>query len=279
MSKEAAFLQGVTRTASTILDRLLGHKLLSIQSVAVSMAFSMASYMVFGAILEMRDMDEHLLDAADVVTPLILLFLGSIPAFAASESPRFRLLLKPPIKQLYQVVLIVFVICSPLLKYGIVRFAINDDVVVLLGVPVDFLFIVFFRWVLKRVAQLSRFWAIVLYLIATCCVAALLIGPFFLNFSGRWSLFEHADIVGFVSATTLVDALCLLLLISIMLLLLAHRLVWPFMERLVYAVNRKQLIKNTKLLGALGTMLLLYAFPNNPVVQWITHFLPNLRGG
>ena len=80
-----------------------------------------------------------------------------------------------------------------------------------------------------------------------------------------------------MSLTNLVDALCLLLLLVIMLLLLAHRLVWPVIKRPIYAANRKQLIKNTKLLGALGTMLLLYAFPNNPVVNWITHFLPNLK--
>src|ERR1019366_4344420 len=43
MSKEVAFLQGATRTTSTILDRLLGHKLLSVQSIAVSMAFSLGS--------------------------------------------------------------------------------------------------------------------------------------------------------------------------------------------------------------------------------------------
>src|ERR1035441_4230660 len=43
MSKEMAFLQGATRTTSAILDRLLGHKLLSLQSVAVSMTFSLAS--------------------------------------------------------------------------------------------------------------------------------------------------------------------------------------------------------------------------------------------
>jgi len=84
---------------------------------------------------------------------------------------------------------------------------------------------------------------------------------------------------GYVSMTNLVDALCLLLLITVMTLLLANRLVWPLIKRPIYAANRKGLIKNTKLLGALGTMLLLYAFPNNPVVKWITHFLPNLKGG
>ena len=36
----------------------------------------------------------------------------------------------------------------------------------------------------------------------------------------------------------------------------------------------KGLIKNTKLLGALGTMLLLYAFPNSTVAKLIARLLP-----
>jgi hypothetical protein len=61
-------------------------------------------------------------------------------------------------------------------------------------------------------------------------------------------------------------------------MLVVHRLLWPVVKRPIYAANRKQLIKNSKLLGGLGTMLLLYAFPSNPVVKWITHFLPTLKG-
>ena len=59
---------------------------------------------------------------------------------------------------------------------------------------------------------------------------------------------------------------------------LTHRLLWPVVKRPIYAANRKGLIKNTNLLGALGTMLLFYAFPNNPVVKWLTDFLPKLKG-
>lgn len=42
--------------------------------------------------------------------------------------------------------------------------------------------------------------------------------------------------------------------------------------------SQKQPIKSTKLPGALGAILLLYAFPNNPVVKFITDFLPKIKG-
>ncbi len=127
---------------------------------------------------------------------------------------------------------------------------------------------------------------------AISLVAALLVGPAFVVLipsllvhidkfhasPGITALDAIAQWLGIACMSNLVDALCLLLLILIMAILLAHRLAWPLLKRPIYAANRKQLIKNTKLLGTLGTMLLLYAFPNNSVVKWITHFLPNLKG-
>lgn len=158
----------------------------------------------------------------------------------------------------------------------------------------DALFIVFFRWTLKRIAEVSGLGKIILYLVAVSSVLALLVGPAlpYVALSPRnlwlfidklsapyYGLITPLYVAVNISMTNVLDALCLLLLVLVMVLLIAHRLVWPLIKRPIYAANRKQLIKNTNLLGALGTMLLLYAFPNNPVVDWITHFLPNLKGG
>src|ERR1017187_6341780 len=88
MSKEVAFLQGVTRTTSAILDRLLGHKLLSRQSVAVSMAFSLASFMVWLA-FSMEEVNTDV-RALAVFFALPLFALGSLPAFAAADRSTLR---------------------------------------------------------------------------------------------------------------------------------------------------------------------------------------------
>jgi len=68
VSREAAFLQEVSRTTSAILDRLLGRRLLSPQSVAVSMAISVASLSLvigFGGYgLSMEDRAAQVLFAA-----------------------------------------------------------------------------------------------------------------------------------------------------------------------------------------------------------------------
>jgi hypothetical protein len=108
-------------------------------------------------------------------------------------------------------------------------------------------------------------------------------GPYSVHFlpslPGLGALEPMGVIGGTVSMTNFVDALCLLLSLVIMLLQLAHRPTWPLTKRPTYAANRKQIIQNTDLLGAVGTMLILYAFPNRPVIQHITQFLPKLKRG
>ena len=294
MSKEVAFLQGATRTTSTILDRLLGHRLLSLQSVAVSMAFSLASLCLWLSVEE-RAYTHPLFFSVVLFIVLVLFALGSIPAFAASgRLPRRNLRFIPTTKP-YLVSLIVLVISAAFWGAREVGFAaglLGTDFIVILGVLLDVFFIAFFRWVLGTICRVSSLWAVALLLALTTTVTVLLIGPAVdqVLHLGLYEYQERVAPVGWikhggplyvssVSGTNLVDAACLLLLLVVMLILLAHRLLWPLIKRPIYAANRKQLIKNTKLLGAFGTMLLLYAFPNNPIVKWITHFLPNLKGG
>jgi hypothetical protein len=163
------------------------------------------------------------------------------------------------------------------------------DILILFGVVVDILFIVFFRWILQKVAGLSNFWATSWYLFTAISVSAVLTGPAVIyTFEaerqaarglgyGLTTLPPLASLLCEVSTTNMVDGILLLVVIAVMAVLLTHRLVWPLLKRLIYAANRKQLIKNSKLLGTLGTMLLLYAFPDNPIVKPITRFLPNLK--
>ena len=87
MSREVAFLQGVTRTTSAVLDRLLGRELLSIQSIAVSMTFSFISYFVWMLVwfhvyrVNISVRNQALL----MVFCALLCALASLRAFASSD--------------------------------------------------------------------------------------------------------------------------------------------------------------------------------------------------
>src|SRR5262249_27370333 len=120
----------------------------------------------------------------------------------------------------------------------------------------------------------TNLWTIFFNLIAVVGMATVLTGPvlLFVNPSYQRALAYGLGIFidpafirigAAVFMTNLLDALCLFVLVVVMTTLLAHRLMWPLIKRPIYAANRKQLIKNTKLLGALGAVLLRFAFPRN----------------
>jgi len=222
--------------------------------------------------------------------------LGSLPALATYDNSYLRTLRPIITGRLYNIGLMVLVICSIWLVGLPVRIRFSSSlaasiepdlflnifcyVFIVPSVLADICFIAFFRWVLRKIAAFRSTGPIILCLIAVAVITALLIGPavrFLLT--PRVEMESWVFVLVYISLTNVVDAACLLLLALVMLLLLAHRLCWPLIKRPIYAANRKQLIKNSKLLGTLGTMLLLYAFPNNPVVKWITHLLPNLKEG
>jgi hypothetical protein len=111
MSKELAFLQGVTRTTSAILDRLLGHRFLSLQSIAVSMAFSLASVFFWEAFFLYYV--EVSTTSMDEIWPLFfgaaLVVLGSLPSF-----PSLRLVIRKP----YYIAVIIVIVCLSMVADG-----------------------------------------------------------------------------------------------------------------------------------------------------------------
>ena len=242
MSKEVAFLQGATRTTSTILDRLLGHKLLSVQSIAVSMALSLGSYLLcyWLRVVELTPSSDYILPLGIVV--LLLFALGSLPAFTSGRGTAFRVLQSLTEKRPYYFGMMIFVIWATWWTTGMsaplnILLAASFTIlaVVIFGVLMDIFFIAFFRWVLRRISGFMSARTIILCLFAVSAAVALLIGPVVATriLYDRGYFDPHhltaAILVvmfsSFVSLTNLTDVLCLLLLIVVMLLLLAHRLV------------------------------------------------------
>lgn len=296
MSKEAAFMHGVTRITSAILDRLLGHKLLSTQSIAVSMAYSLASLLIWVAFDQPPVQPSHKIMA--ISCALLVAVIGTVPAIVTSDINTLKVF-QSINNSLYHIWVMFLVLVLPIIAsdslltikeprpldepsfvYGLARPTfITVWLAIALGIVIDIFFITFFRAMLRKIAELSsNIGAVVSFLVAVSIVVVLIIGPAIaLTTSPLFLENDLLFIVGFACATNFVDALCLLLLLSIMLLLLAHRLVWPLIKRPIYAANRKQLIKNSKLLGALGTGLLIYAFPHSRLVEWLTKHVPFLR--
>jgi hypothetical protein len=266
MSKESAFIQGATRATSIIFDSLFGRNLLSSQSLVVSWAFSLASFSAYW-VIALRHINGSWVGIA-LASLFVMAFLPLRRRHAVPREVK-----RPALLRALVLIVPFCAIASSVLTMD------NSDLfaayyfIVIVGGFIDILFIVYFRWTLRKIAEVTHFWWIIFYISAAGVVAALLIGPL---------LYEPHSHVAYVAnllcATNLIDLACLLLMVVVMITLAIHRLLWPLIKRPIYAANRKQLIKNSKLLGALGAMLLLYAFPNIPLVKWLTGFLPNLKG-
>jgi hypothetical protein len=286
LSKEAAFLRETSRITNRGLDLLLGEKLFSVQLVAIAMCFSFVSILWFIAVSHFYSNFNPLIDIVAVV--FLLLGLAPIMRSKAPASPRLR---KHGGRTnwyypfLIVLVLSTAVICerywlgydewTPFLALGILGGTLSDS-----------LFFVFFRWILRKVAGFSNVWTLGLCGVAMAAVGGLLVAPSIslqdrvgdlASGAGGDAEFYSTLTAMMVSATNWVDAICAVLAIGVMTVLLLHRILWPLIKRPLYAANRKQLIKNSKLLGTLGTACILYAFPSNPLVRGILHVTTLLK--
>ena len=261
------------------------------------MAYSLASLLIWVAFDQPPVQPSHKIMA--ISCAFLVAVIGTVPAIVTSDINTLKVF-QSINNSLYHIWVMFLVLVLPIIAsdslltikeprpldepsfvYGLARPTfITIWLAIALGIVIDIFFITFFRAMLRKIAELSsNIGAVISFLVAVSIVVVLIIGPAIaLTTSPLFLENDLLFIVGFACATNFVDALCLLLLLSIMLLLLAHRLVWPLIKRPIYAANRKQLIKNSKLLGALGTGLLIYAFPHNRFVEWITQHVPILKG-
>ena len=253
------------------------------------MAFSLGSFFLFIGFWFAQGKPETWFSRRIVLYPEflapILFALGSLPWLAGGRHWVFKHLRLVVQSNVYFIGLIICVISLPNIPfkglwigiYPIVGIVTATELAILFGMFLDLVFVAFFRWVLRQVSELLSVWTIAMWLMVITVAAVLLIGPAFLSFFPAADLWGRNTamllLVTWTSMTNLVDAFCLLLLIAVMLFLLAHRLLWPLIQRPVYSAHRRQLIKNSKLLGTLGTMLLLYAFPHDTLLNWIKSLL------
>jgi hypothetical protein len=286
MSKEAAFLQQTSRVSSLGLDILLGKNLFSVQLVAVVMSFSFVSILWFIAVSHTYPAFNPIIE----VLGIVFFALGSLPAFIGAKRLSSKFKNPDAWKIRHSVSLIVLVVISAVLCE---RYWLGYDewtpfliLGVLGGTVADLFFVVVFRWLLRKMVGFSSFWTLGLCLLAMSTVGVLLVAPSIglQGWLGDLASGEGSDTQFYsllaaisISATNWIDAVCALLAVAVMIVLLLHRIIWPVIKRPIYAANRKQLIKNSKLLGTLGTALMLYAFPANPVVRVIVHLAAILK--
>lgn len=178
MSREVAFLQGTAGATRMGLDRLLGHKLLSVRSVAISLALSFGSFL---AILASRNPHPHPDDKFLLgFCALVMLVLGILPALAFSGHSEGRDSYSTTSHKSYYFGMICAEVLLPwiavwrprlwalwvVVPWGLIHperprviafhYLVRTELVIVLGVVSDALFIVFFRSTLSQIENVSN---------------------------------------------------------------------------------------------------------------------------
>jgi hypothetical protein len=279
-SRAVAFMQDVADSTGRGFDRLFGKRLLSLRFVFVSITFSLASIFLFAFILWPLAHNPPPNVSRQHAFLFFVLFaaFGSVPAFVDGETLWDRTMLglwwAIIVFNLLRIARFILFTFSTM---GVGRTARGIGYLTLFftsGVLCDLSYIVLTRWILRRISKIDRVHEIILQALVSLLILVTLVwAP--ISFGARigryFPMTGGAVLFSFVLNS--VDVIVGLAALMLALLLLLHRLVWPTVERPIYAMERFGFIKRKKLLWTAGIVLVL---PTYTIFQLLTSLLDRL---
>lgn len=278
MAGVAQFVRSIAALTGRIFDRLFGYQLISLRGIGVSACYSIASFLLSLQLVSILKLPKAPPMSLETWFQFgLFCILGSIPAFIQK-------------KELWLWGMAVF--ASTVIPFGRVfdlfalkvgyslTFGVSTFVVFIFSVSLafDVLYIALTRWMLRKAAESARLFKIIGVIALNCALGVFLgIGPIILGLialtidvklSGpTW--FGVASIgVMLGSLLNLVDILACSAFLLVLIFILLHRLVWPLIERPLYACARFQVIKNKKLLWTAG-LVLIFAPKGVALGKWV----------
>jgi hypothetical protein len=293
LSGELVFVQGIAKLSSTFFDRLFGPRIVSCRAIGVSVYLSLASLVIGWAIYE-ADWEESLAGPMIVIgLALLCLFLALLPALCSIPAWGRKLWF-------------VFVFASAIFLWGSIVLA--DDTfddptsfdfvgwLRLLGVSsflaltslgCDVGFILLTRRALQLVSGTKKTFTVVASLGLTYVIAFSLVAvPWYrliarperhLTYYGSgssWFYMSWQDVATVLTYSNLLDGLVVSVFIVIGAVMLTHRVVWPLLERPVYALGRLGIARRRKFLGASAVLLL--SFASGKPLEWLSKLMATL---
>lgn len=263
LSKAVLFIQAVLKLTNRGFDALLGVKLFSFRSVVVTLCYSWASLLLVlgGRVLFLRPIASHQFFAAGMLGVAFLMCgYGTFPAFLHTQ---FSIRLWQVLTTMFLLLLSFLFYVVSASGYGVFewRAAIAVATFTTFAVLCDILFVAANRLIVRFSSGLSSLKQLLVMLLVNVVLGVLYVAPLKAGFrqggfGGRWG-----ELVFFVSATNLFTALSALSIVFVMLIALLHRLLWPTVERPVYAIARHGVARKPVVLIPISLMLLTWAIP------------------
>jgi hypothetical protein len=259
LTKHAAFVNSVATLLLKGFDILFGIKLISLQAVGVSVCCAISSVnLVF--ILFSRP-DSHNTYVYSLVYWLILALIPS--------------LIKDSFYTRLWFIVLIFLLwddfISGNLSMAYLAYTFNIPVIsmagigMLIGVTIGcllfFIGIIIIRKTLQKISESKSFWVTVLFPLLTCVPIVILYLFFYTSFSrdsisnDSISIFWLILLVSGLSINV-IFLLPAAIFLFVSLLLISHKLLWWFLERPIYALQKFGIAKRSKFFGIAGALLI-----------------------
>lgn len=281
-TRRMVFLRGIADFSTTLLDRLFGKKLVSFQSALITPLLMLGAANMFYEIY----LFPHGLSASANIKhsfkDIFPLLVGLLPAVWPNKW-------------------VVRVVCGAgllmigfLIFVNIYGFHINPHPSNMTGVFLEEIasaaailtvlpFVVLSRKALKWSSESGSTQRMVLVAVANLLVAVVLVAPLFMDSFGVFPDWTNKLYYGpgiWLALTNFAFANCLTIVIALIIfgmigIVFAHKLIWPPLARIVYALQRFKITTKPAVLGPLGLFLMSGILPK-PLYELLSKIIPKL---
>jgi hypothetical protein len=284
VQRHESILQSLAAFISDVLDTLFGTKLFSWHAAAVSMHLSFASWFLLNLFMD---------GLGGIIWRVWLMYCGcqmaavTFLAHFGSDRSRYRAYFRVSTFQILFPILVLSMIApfAAIKTAGNYMIPLLFSLFVLLSFAFDVFFIAVTRIVLRRVASFRSPIAIVSVVSVNAAMITLLaVAPWFAVAYLKQSKHEHFlqtyvpayDWVlqgsSLSNGPSVAAATCFLVLV---LALMIHSTLWPNLSRVIYSLQRYEIVRKKKLLGALGCVFVTAAIPH--AGSWLQAMAGKLR--
>jgi hypothetical protein len=283
LSGTTVFLKVVAQLFNSLLNRIFGEKLVSFRALTISCCYAIATTGVLPFLVLLTFSDKGVSSYFPEVF-IIYFSIGTIPVLLKREKW----------VTVWQTVIVTIFLWEYLIPFiqWLVLFYLPDKsalfwLILLFGLGIAisfilyFLFVIVARWSLRRIADSNALVKIVficLYNIIPIIVFIVIVRILSLtldytlptdieldkinaeNVLSDWGQRVSVFFLVFVIAAFFVNSIFLfstLLFVFLAIILLLHRLIWPIIQRPLYALQRLEIAKRNKLLVRAGLLLLI----------------------
>jgi hypothetical protein len=266
VSRTASFLSGVAQLIGGALDAAYGDKLWSWRSINASLCLAFASSimaMLISHYVGMLSAREHLFPSVAFLFGVLCIFMVGVLPFLFTKGSVSAVLPRFMLFSLLSGWLVAGIQhdASRLGLEGVVFWRVLDAIPLICSFVSDVVYISVTRWMLRKATTMTRVYEIVgIIIVNVLLVESLYILPLSV---GRhlerdpipgWDFFIGEGLEQLANLN-FVNALLCSVFFATAAWMLAHRLLWPMLERPVYALQRYGVIRKKALLWGVATAL------------------------